>query len=190
MKVDRLRQTDNSGFSLVELIVSILIMSVIAGIVVALITSSQITYNEVKTEAVVQGEAETVRSFINEIAIEAKKCGKAPVGASGDKCIWFYAPDNTSVTRGVYSYYFILHEKADQVLRYAKYDVSIGDPGADDFDFDTTLAGLYGDAYSLLAEHVAGIDLTSKKPITITVNLKFNNSDYTKNMVFTGRNMN
>jgi prepilin-type N-terminal cleavage/methylation domain-containing protein len=195
--------SDNSGFSLVELLVSILIMSVVTGIVVTLISSSRIAYTEVKAEAVVQEESETVRTFINEIAIEARDCGKALVGSSGDHCIWFYAPDNESDNKSNYCYYFILCETSNRVLRYKKYPNTITSPSAG-LDYEALLVTnestkVAGDPYSLLAEHVNGIDLskvlsgdaTHNTGSLITVNLlmDFAEDDYNKHFVFDGRNI-
>lgn len=127
MKLNRIR--DDRGFSLIELIVSILIMSVITGMVIILISTSQSTYNEVNTESVVQRETEAVRSFINELAIEAKDCGSAgftyaPPGGTTKaySCIWFMAPDNNdSAASTNYYCYFLLLEEDSQIVRYGKY---------------------------------------------------------------------
>lgn len=209
---------DHKGFSLIELIVSILIMSVIAGIVVILIMTSRNTYSIVSTDAVIQGEAETVRNFINEIAIEAHNFGQEAVGS--DKCIWFLAPDNDpapSATSVEYYYYFILHETATGTLRYGKLEcadiasdrikVNVGgtvktvgvDCSLEDLlSADGSSTKIKGDAYKLLAQHISTINCQSKSVesgineglITVDLTLAYNDvSDYRKTFIFAGRNM-
>ena len=101
-------ERDDRGFSLIELIVSILIMSVISAMVVMLISSSRATYSEVNTDAVLQGDAETVRKFIGELALEARSWGEEKVNISGTpyKLIWIKALDNDTegLERGSYEY--------------------------------------------------------------------------------------
>ena len=207
--------TDNSGYSLVELIVSMLVMSIIMVMVVMLISTSRRTYNTVNTEAVIQSEAEAVRSFINEIAIEAQQYGQeSTIGTEGDSCIWFLSPDNESTDKNKYCYYFILHEAGDNgILRYGKYncDTSIdskeiriklndtttkivGKDGYSLYDLlESDSTKIKGDDYRLLAEHVKSISFETSAEGLITLNLKLSYNDiedYTKSFIFAGRNMN
>lgn len=132
VKRNRRMDLGDKGYSLVELIVAILITSVLTGMIVVLISTSRTTYSVVNTEAVIQTEAETVRGFIGEIAIEASQYGVSSLSGAesisgADTCIWFLSPDNESAASGgssvnKYCYYFILHEAGNDVLRYGKYD--------------------------------------------------------------------
>ncbi len=197
---------DNKGFSLVELIVSILIMSVITGIVVILLSSSTRTYRIVSTDAIVQNEAELVRNFINEIAIEAVAIGSSEVGDDGDHCIWFLAPDNEADDNTKYSYYFIFHEADSNVLRYGKYECDTANAstgikvkikkddntaeitkvvGEDEYTLEKLLiTGLPGyttqikdDDYKLLAENVTSIAFKPSSAKLITLELHLSFGD-------------
>ncbi len=102
---------DPNGFSLIELIVSILIMSVISAMIVMLISSSRATYNSVNTDTVLQGDAELVRKFISELALEAKSWGSKsdftdPSDGKEYKLFWIKALDNDKegLERGSYNY--------------------------------------------------------------------------------------
>ena len=136
------RIRDDRGFSLIELIVSILIMSVITAMVVILISTSRATYNEVNTESVVQRETEAVRTFVSELAVEAKDCGwkdftyattPAPGEAEVTKnysCIWFMSPDNgDSAASTEYYCYFLLLEKETEIVRYGRYICYVTEAG-------------------------------------------------------------
>ncbi len=201
------RVLNNNGYSLVELIVSILIMSMIGGIIVMLISSSRNTYNVVNTEAVIQQESEAVRTFVNELAIEAYDCtnsgdpsayGYAIDCGGGDKCIWILAPDNHQGPTVDYSnyYYFLFLEGSSHCLRYVRISAS---EIADINDTDNIIALLkgndssykvFGDDYSLLAEHISDIRCKrSGNLITVSVALSFNDQSPLKTMVFNGRNM-
>ena len=112
----KLRFRENEqGFSLIELIVSILIMSVIAAMVVLLMSSSRRTYRSVNADAVVQSESELVRKFIGELALEARSWGQRTVKIGGKqyKTIWIKALDNDTegLERGSYTY---TYQKVDE----------------------------------------------------------------------------
>ncbi len=203
---------DRKGLSLVELIIAILIMSVFMTAVVSLISSSRVVYTEVNSDAVVQTETETVRSFISEIAIEAKECGQrsftAPATEEGEEaencsCIWFLAPNNET-SDGSYCYYCILLEGNTNILRYKKVsasDSSLTDAdgkkfGVSTFDYNTFFTGTKGNEYCLLAQHAnaitcstIGVGDSGSKVISVNLTFHFNNADYTRNMRFAARNM-
>ena len=208
-KVRRMITTDNKGYSLVELIVSILIMSVLTGMIVMLISSSRATYNEVNRDAVIQGETELIRNYIGEIALEAFSCGSfGDPDGTDDNCIWLLAPDNKGETTDRY-YYFFLHEKANHVIRYGRYKQKVGavynpdltgtdgslfGPG---FNYLTLLedeskaTAIKGDDYKLLAEYVDRISLSSDPAtglITVTVKMNYDGVGVTRNIVLLGRN--
>lgn len=195
------RSFGNEGYTLVELIVSILIMSVLSGMIIMLISSSRTTYTVVNTEAVLQEEAETVRIFINEIALEAKDCTADSASEDvfdsshpNDRYMWILAPDNSSISGGSTDlyYYCLLFDKDSETLRYGKYPfdtTDILDTSSTTF-YKTLLAGLRSDKYSLLAQHVTGFEcFKDGNIISVTLSLNYNNTDATKTMIFSGRNM-
>ncbi len=105
----KLRFSKNEqGFSLIELIVSILIMGVITLMVVLLMSSSRRTYRSVNADAVVQGESELVRKVIGELALEARSWGQKTlvIGSNSYPVVWIKALDNDTegLDRGSYEY--------------------------------------------------------------------------------------
>ena len=191
-------ENNDRGFSLIELIVAILIMSVIMLAVVTLIASSRAAYRGAITEATIQGETETVRNFINEIAIEAKDYGIREVGDAGNKCLWFLAPNNEVSDKSEYCYYCILFEKAaddNGTLRYKKLAPTINVDTVT--DIEPYLSDIVGDDYSLLAEHVKSIMCTkvllstgkADPLIIVDLGMSFNGSTQEKRLMFAGRNI-
>ena len=198
--------TDNSGYSLVELIVTILVMSMVTGMVVMLITTSRNTYKIVNTDAQLQGEVQTIKNFISEIAIEASSNGEFSYVTSGgytNKCIWFIARENEEtdvLADSLRQYcYFILYEQKDKVLRYGR--ILASDPrivkndrilNPADFsstDYEQLMGpvaaggiGISGDKYGLLANYIEAISCSSTKDSRtarglITVGLRLEYAD-------------
>ena len=150
---------DDRGFSLVELLVSILIMSVITGIVVMLISTSRRIYNSTETNATLQTESDVVKNTIGELAIEAQNCGL--VNASGYSFIWLCAPDNDqdpSILRSdedfkKYYYYVFLKKDGDDKLRFGKFeDREV--PGTDPkvYTVRNSEGIIFGDGYTFPTE--------------------------------------
>ncbi|MCR5685582.1 MAG: prepilin-type N-terminal cleavage/methylation domain-containing protein [Lachnospiraceae bacterium] len=196
--------SDNGGFSLVELIVSVLIMSAIMGIVMMLISSSRATYSEVKTDAVMQTEAGVVRRFMGELAVEAENWGEKTISVSGGgsyKCVYLLAPGNENTdTAEKYYYCFLLRtDVADGILRYGKYEYSDTSNYLENHLKSSGLIDEYGiatytDPYAVLAEHVSDISVGSTGTggryslMTVTMKLEYNGEQYETTMNFTGRN--
>lgn len=188
---------DNRGYSLVELIVSVLIMSVVVAMVVMFISSSRKTYDIVGTEAQIRGEADVLKRFISELAVEAVDCNS--FSYTGCEGIWIKAPNNEiSGPTTEYCYYFFLLEKDSRKVRYKK----IKELGADgkinplltggvtdagifggSFSFENLLgtsaadSKLYGDKYALLAEHLTKLNCTISSAGLITVNMTLKLND-------------
>ncbi len=218
MKKVAMRDFDNKGFSLIELIVSILIMSVMTGMIIMLISASRATYNEVNTEAVIQGETEAIRNFVGELALEARLFHYEQL-SNNDQCVWLYAPDyDESGATTNYCFYFLLREHDTNIVRYGKFPEKIDDGhGAmiqnpdlvvggnfiistyeicDSYDYLALLETadadtcIYKDKYALLAEHVSNMECSgSNGLITVTLKLNYNEAQSDKTLVFAGRNL-
>lgn len=194
-------------------------MSVIMGIVVMLISSSRATYREVKTDAVLQTEADIARNFIGEIAVEAKTWGMKDYsdGSNTYPFIWFMAPDNDSTGVSSTYFYYVFLLKGDK-LRYGKIkaaDALNSDPATPTvfgpgYSFPAS-GDVYGnniltDAYAVLAEHLAvdGTGISCNEStylgpggvsfrndlINVKLNFSYNEHDYTTTMNYAGRNNN
>ena len=189
---------NNKGLSLVELIVTILLMSAVMGIILIFISSSRNVYQVVETQAGLQTEAEIAKSFISELAVEATDVGTFTYSDNSASGIWILAPDNsysglntvtdastgtTSTVSMDYKYYFILLEKANSVLRYCTLDDedtrlldASGNKLGTGVDYAALFSseasggtGTYGDPYSLLAEHVTGISCSVSQTSLISI---------------------
>lgn len=151
MKRDLRFKNDERGITLVEMIVSILIMSVISAMIVMFISTSRTAYDVVSTDAMLQSNVEIVRKYIGELAVEASSWGKRSYtysetvegGGSVDHTvdlIWFKALDNDQegLKRDYYDtytdaegnerhrfyYYYVFLLRPDGKLAYGKYPYS------------------------------------------------------------------
>lgn len=164
----REQQLNNAGFSLVELIVSILITGFICGMIVAFISISRRTYSNINTEAVLQTEASIASNYVNELLLEAQACNQGTFSYIGDdgashdaKVLWIKAPDNSSADRNRACDYFILLEKDTGILRFCRKIAVASTP--ESMSNPSVLYGIcqdmLNDRYALLAEHVTSIDI-------------------------------
>ena len=151
-----MKKNNNAGFSLVEMVVSVLIASLLMLGVAAFVSTSRITYSKVTTEAKLQEESNAATNFLNELLRESKKCGiSGEITDAGThkkfKYIWIKALENdpgnpaTNPTPSPLpsirdeSYYFIIFEmpgtgEQTGVLRYKKVpatdsNINIADDG-------------------------------------------------------------
>lgn len=180
---------DNKGFTLVELIVCILMLSMITGMIVIFVVSSNNSYNLIYDEVNMQTEADIAMTYINEIAVEAKDyVATAPYTISGVtyKALCMEASDPESVA-DAYCYYIIWHQDNDNKLRFCKLlksDANLkalsGHSSIDsvkDIDIDATLtaAGAYGNIENFLAQYVTefnAVPPTDKTFPVLQVNIK------------------
>lgn len=119
---DRHLINDDKGFSLVELIVTVLVTAILMLGVVAFISSSRAAYQTVSTSAILQEETMTVERVLSEMIMEAKSYGfDENVDLGGGKTVkvfWVTAKNNEAGT-GDCVYFFVL-DTADNKLRYCK----------------------------------------------------------------------
>ena len=115
------RRIDDRGFSLIELIVTVLITSVLMIGVIAFLSTSRSAYQNVAVSSTLQEETLTVKRILSEYMSEAKSYGFQKNvdidGSSGNTSVlWLVARDTESNT-GDKSYFFVL-DIADKKLRY------------------------------------------------------------------------
>lgn len=122
MKNNRLLN-DNKGFSLVELIVTVLITAILMIAVIAFISSSRTVYQSVNTSATLQEEAITAERVFTEAFMEAKVY-KLETGLSTTAdVIWIQSKENEPVsgdTNTDDSVYCFVIDKAANEIRYYK----------------------------------------------------------------------
>ncbi|MDF2943236.1 MAG: hypothetical protein K0S01_2094 [Herbinix sp.] len=181
------KRFNNKGYTLVELIVTILITGMIVTMIMVFISVSRNSFDAVKKEAVLQQEAQMAGSYIGDIAIEASECSKgsftiiSDIGVNNYKVLNIKAPDPDYVSGTRYDYYFIiLWEESTQILRFCKvkddavlqpdgtYTIPDGsslvfEAGTDTLDYEAMLSSdgldIIGNPKALLAKYVTDIDV-------------------------------
>ncbi len=140
-----MKKMNNSGFSFIEMLVSVLITGVIMIGIGTFISTSRYTYQSVNISATLQEEALAANTFISELLKEAKAYGYGPeenyTDASGKtyklSSVWIYARDNDSTNPMDANCYFIIFEReiiggvVQEVgcIRYSKMPHGIMVPG-------------------------------------------------------------
>jgi len=113
---------NDKGFSLVELIVTVLVTSLLLLGVLTFVSSSRTAYQTVSTSATLQEEAMTVERVLTEKIQEAKEHGfDDNVNLGSGKLVdvfWITTRDEENISTD--SVYFFVHDKADNKLRYCK----------------------------------------------------------------------
>lgn len=197
----REQQLNNAGFSLVELIVSVLITAFIMGMIVAFISISRRTYENINSEAKLQTEAQMATNYINELLLEAQDCGSGTFhydkgGVSGDAdVIWIKAPDNSSASRDVSYDYFIIRERSSNVLRFSRQVAVAGMSetvkSPTGLATVTAVSSAVQDRYALLAECVTGITMSplSGGLVEVQLTLNYSGKEYVTTLYVSSRNL-
>lgn len=183
---------NNAGFSLVELIVTVLLMSMIMGIVMVFISTSRTYYQVVDAEAVLQAEAQAASGYFYDLLLEStdvKTTGDLAATSAGgsvaDGAIRVFSIKSST------GYSYIVWEKDNNVLRYCTHDGFTGGSDVTTICENIADAGAIGNRYKLLAEHVTDITLTKelgKSLYKLTLNLNYLGRDYTTTLAVAGRN--
>ena len=207
MRTHNTRQLNNAGFSLVELIVSVLISGFVMAMIVAFISISRRTYQSISSEATLATEAQMASYYINELLLEAQDCGSgnfsyttADGTSATAKVIWIQAPDNRSADNDTVCDYFVVLETDTDTLRFGRFTKGAGT--AEKMSSPTELKDICGrlisDPYALLAEHVSDIVLTpdvnnastgSGTLTRLTLELEYAGKEYNTTLYAAARNM-
>ena len=112
---------NNKGFSLVELIVTVLVTAILMLGVIAFVGSSRTAYQVVNTSATLQEESMTVERVLSEMIMEAKSYGfdeDVSVGSKTVDVFWVTAVNNEAASGDCV--YFFVFDESDNKLRYCK----------------------------------------------------------------------
>ena len=112
---------NNKGFSLVELIVTVLVTAILMLGVIAFIGSSRTAYQIVNTSATLQEESMTVERVLSEMIMEAKSYGfdeDVNLGTNTVDVFWVTAVNNEAASGDCV--YFFVFDESDNKLRYCK----------------------------------------------------------------------
>ena len=160
---------NNKGFSLVELIVTVLITSVLMIGVIAFMSTSRSAYQTVNVSATLQEESMTVKRVVSEFLMEAKAygCEKETInGTANCTVLWMLAreTESSSSGEGDQVYFFVL-DPVDHKLRYCKGSPTLVSPTALDSVGGTAITYIkdhcYSDngKYTVIGEHLESITL-------------------------------
>lgn len=186
------RKLNNAGFSLVELIVTVLLMSMVMGIVVIFISTSRNYYQVVDAEAVLQAEAQAASGYLYELLLEStdvKETGDFAAAQAGGT-----AEDGTVRALSIKSsagYSYIVWEKDNGILRYCNYAGTDCGSHEDVIRNNINTADAIGNRYKLLAEHVTDLVLAKdmgKNLYKVTLKLNYGGREYITTLAVAARN--
>ena len=207
-----MRKVDNKGFTLIEMLVSVLITGLMMLGVATFVSSSRMSFSKVNTSVSLQEEASTTVKFLNEIVIESKEWGQITTTYSSGSdssemyVLWLRALDNESsdASDREECMYFIIWEKANDCIRYKKVEIGTGTGQFDKATYlgkandervayiNNLLADAYFDDYSLVSRYVDSVSLTqdmnNPKKFSIKLLFMFNGETYSANVNSVARN--
>ena len=195
---------DNKGFSLVELIVTVLITAILMLAVVAFISSSRTMYQTVNRSATLQEEAITAERVFTEAFMEAKEY-KREIGVDlsagvDTDVIWIRARENEDPTSTDDSIYcFVIDKTANQIRYYKDSDVTdmiVGGSLSNDGK-DKLKTACFGNnaKYCVISKNVKSVDLKSisrsdgKDLVCMEIIFEYSSKEYTENITVVTRNL-
>lgn len=211
MKIKK-RFGGNEGFSLIEMIVSILITAIIMLGVGVFISTSRYTYTTVSVSSKLQEEATSATNYIQELMRESMGFGYQEIVSDGKqfKVIWIKTPiiedsddDLGTNSQPVYNFISFIDEagEGEGKLYYSKTKTSesmtISESHVGNYDVLDIPAGLVtkyikADKYSLLAENVKSVYLNpyeNNRMIRVKLDFRFFDQDYSSNTAVLSRNL-
>ncbi len=206
---------NDKGFTLIELIVCILMLSLISGMIAMFVVTSSNSYNSIHNEVQMQTEADVALTFINELAVEAKGYGMqsftvGDTDAVNCNAICILAPDSyaasISESEGVKNYYYIIwHQDNDNKLRFNKFEINDGAlvkleghtelTSIADIDIAGTVAPLLNSNQCYLAQYVTGFsaelpDEEAAYPVLrLDIELEYAGSHFSAKKTIASRNL-
>jgi len=203
-----MKKINDKGFTLIEMLISVLITGVMMLGVTAFINSSRVSYTKVTTSVSLQEEAGITTKFLNEIVVESSEWGQYSGLSYTDSSdssktsdmlvIWFKALDDSKedVSDRSECYYFIIWEKDMQCIRYAKFPVTEIDKTSllgDTNDYLTDLlADYFFDDYSLISRYAKSFSITpdpdNMRRYSIDIVFTYNGENYEAHVNSVSRN--
>lgn len=197
--IERIKN-DNQGLSLIELVVSILMLGMITAMICVFVSFGTRSYSKISAETVLQQEAQMATSYIADIAVEAKSVlwESFVYDSKSYYVLTIQAPDTLPITEGGYYkdgdyYYFILYEVDSKILRFGRVKDTnlIYLSGTSDIDYIQTVGALINNKYALLSRYVNKfiVDFSGEANLNKLLQLQFEfsymNKDYkaTKNII-------
>ena len=199
MKNNRLLN-DNKGFSLVELIVTVLITAILMIAVIAFISSSRTVYQSINTSATLQEEAITAERVFTEAFMEAKAYKLETLSTTAD-VIWIQAKENENVSGDKDSLYCFVIDKSVGEIRYYKGAHKAPDMISGGSLNSTARATLNTECfgtnakYCVVSKYVKSVNLTTVPRadgtdlVCIEIVFEYVGKEYTENITVVTRNL-
>lgn len=206
---------NNMGFSLVELIVSVLITGILMMAVAMFMSTSRSAYMAVNKSAVLQEESMVVERVLSEYLMETTyynlqedkiidiyNSSDVKTGSVSVDVLTIKARENEDDTSAYFLYCFVL-DKSENILRYGKISASTGNYDSDGLTNDGLKAlgeVCYGpdkslEKYSLIAEYITGWTCSSLEAdsgntdfIALEISYQYLDNDYTDRITIATRN--
>ncbi len=162
---------NNKGFSLIELIVTVLITSILMLGVIAFMSTSRSAYQNVNISSTLQEESLTVKRVLTEYLMESKAYGlqkNVTIDGNLKDVLWIVAretEDNTYINKA----YFFVIDPVDKKIRFCKGNSNLVNPdvleslSADAPEYILNNCYNDGGKYSVVAEHVQSLTLTKSE---------------------------
>lgn len=204
----------NDGFSLIEMIVSILITAIIMLGVGVFISTSRYTYTTVSISSKLQEEATAATNYVQELMREAKDFGYQEIISDGKtfKVIWIKTPyieaadDTTNVgeNKDIINFISFIDEDGDgegklyysKTNTYEASNITVDTTGnyhvLQNLTAAVTENCIKADKYSLLAENVKSIYLhkyEDNRIVRMKLDFHFFDQDYSSNITVNSRNL-
>ncbi len=201
---NKLKLNDNKGFSLVELIVTVLITAILMLAVVAFISTSRTMYQTVNTSATLQEEAITAERVFTEAFMEAKEykleTGVDLVAGVDTDVIWIRAMENDDTNTDDSIYCFVIDKTANQIRYYKDLHDDTGMLAGGSLSSEgknklkTECFGTNA-KYSVISKNVKSVDLDTiprsdgKDLVCMEIVLEYMSKEYTENITVVTRNL-
>ena len=195
---------DNKGFSLVELIVTVLITAILMIAVVAFISSSRTMYQNVNTSATLQEEAITAERVFTEAFMEAKAYKLETLSSAAD-VIWIQAEESEIISGDTDTadsvYCFVIDKTVGEIRYYKgrhKVTQMIGGTGSLTTEGKTTLnTECFGAnaKYSVVSKNVKSVSLSTVPRadgtdlVCMEIVFEYVGKEYTENITVVTRNL-
>ena len=188
---------NNRGFTLVELLVSLLVSSMVILSASLFLSATIRTYNYSNTEVSLQMESQIALNLLENLVIESTEC------EYDDAYVYQADSDNSYVCTlfEIYStdesgnsiLYLIIHDAEDSMLLLKKLDLT-GGVSADDIK-NTVKEAIEAEKPALLANYVtklkvspASLDTDTEGLVRIDIELEYNDKTYTSSTSISLRN--
>ncbi|MDE6636156.1 MAG: prepilin-type N-terminal cleavage/methylation domain-containing protein [Lachnospiraceae bacterium] len=206
-KIRYMRQS-NKGVTLIELIVTVLIMSIIVGVIGLFISSSRNSYVRISNETAMQAEADIAMTFLTDIAeeasafrIETENMLSSDGGTREYDVLCIQVSDPTPY------YCFIVHDVVGEELRFCKvsHDDSANllwvegtsEDNINNIDIKATLEANNinnpSNKRCFLAKYITGFDTVVPPEksglLRVSIELKYGGNTYTANKNISSRNI-